>query len=284
VSTRTLLAPAKVNLCLLLGGTRDDGRHELVTLFESGTLADTLTVTAAESVTDADSDEVHCPGVTGANLVADALAGLRELGWTAPPLRVEIDKRIPVAAGMGGGSADAAALLRHAPDWAPVAPEDVAALAARLGSDVPAALAPGVVLGTGAGEVLAAVPAPPAHAILVLPQDFGLSTPDVYREADLLGLGRSRQQLAAGAVALMAGETAGLLGVNDLQPAALSLRPEIAGALAAARAAGAENALVCGSGPTVIGLYPGAGGLDRAQAAAAALRDRWPRVVAVTAI
>jgi 4-diphosphocytidyl-2-C-methyl-D-erythritol kinase len=278
VSPRNLLAPAKVNLCLLLGGTRDDGRHELVTLFESVTLTDTLTVTVS------DSDEVHCPGVTGANLVADALAGLRELGWTAPPLRIEIDKQIPVAAGMGGGSADAAALLRDAPEWAPVAREDVAALAARLGSDVPAALAPGVVLGTGAGEVLAAVPAPPAHALLVLPQDFGLSTPDVYREADLLGLGRSRQQLAAAAVALMAGEFAGLLGVNDLQPAALSLRPEIAGALAAARAAGAEHALVCGSGPTVIGLYPGADGLARAQAAATALCDRWPRAVAVTAI
>ena len=278
MNSRRLLAPGKINLCLLLGGTRDDGRHELVTVFESVTLTDTLTVTMS------DRDEVHCPGVTGANLVADALAGLRELGWAAPPLRVEIDKRIPVAAGMGGGSSDAAALLRRAPDWAPVAREQVAALAARLGADVPAALYPGVMLGTGAGDVLAAVPAPPAHAILVLPQNFGLSTPDVYREADLLGLGRSRQQLAAAAVALMAGETAGLLGVNDLQPAALSLRPEIAGALGAARAAGAERALGCGSGPTVIGLYPGADGLDRAQAAAGVLRDRWPRAVAVTAI
>ncbi len=278
MTTRTLLAPAKINLCLLLGGTRDDGRHELVTLFESVTLADTLTVSEGES------DEVRCAGVAGVNLVDGALAGLRALGWTAPPLRVEIDKRIPVAAGMGGGSADAAALLRHAAEWAPVASEGVAALAARLGADVPAQLQPGVVLGTGAGEVLTAVPAPPAHAILVLPQDFGLSTPDVFREADLLALGRSRQDLAAAAVALMAGELTGLLGVNDLQPAALSLRPEIAGALAAARAAGAEQALVCGSGPTVIGLYPGADGLDRAQAAAAALRDRWPRAVAVTAV
>ena len=280
MSSRTLLAPAKINLCLLLGGTRDDGRHELVTLFESVALSDTLTVSVAQS----ESDEVHCPGVTGANLVSDALAGLRAAGWTAPPLRVEIDKRIPVAAGMGGGSADAAALLRHAAEWAPVAADAVAALGARLGSDVPAALAPGVVLGTGAGEVLTAVPAPPAHAVLVLPQEFGLSTADVYREADLLGLGRSRQDLAAGAVALMAGDLAGRLGVNDLQPAALSLRPEIAGALAAARAVGAEHALVCGSGPTVIGLYLGAEGLERAQTAATALRDRWPRAVAVTAI
>lgn len=278
MSARTLIAPAKINLCLLLGGTRDDGRHELVTLFESVTLADILTVSVAES------DAVVCPGVPGPNLVAAALAGLRAAGWAAPPLRVEIDKRIPVAAGMGGGSADAAALLRHAPDWAPVAGEDVAALAARLGADVPAQLQPGVFLGTGAGEVVTAVPGPPAHAVLVLPQDFGLATPDVYREADLLGLGLSRQELAAGAVALMAGEPAALLGVNDLQPAALSLRPEIADALGAARAAGAEHALVCGSGPTVIGLYPGADGLDRARQAAVALCDRWPRAVAVAPV
>ncbi|MEO8968640.1 MAG: 4-(cytidine 5'-diphospho)-2-C-methyl-D-erythritol kinase [Solirubrobacteraceae bacterium] len=278
MSPQTLTAPAKINLCLLLGGTRDDGRHELVTLFESVSLTDILTV----SVTDADA--VVCEGVPGPNLVADALAGLRAAGWAAPPLRVQIDKRIPIAAGMGGGSADAAALLRHASEWAPVAGIDVAAFAARLGADVPAALQPGVVLGTGAGEVLADVPTPPAHAILVLPQDFGLATADVYREADLLGLGRSRQELAAGAVALMAGATSGRLGVNDLQPAALSLRPEIADALAAARAAGAEHALVCGSGPTVIGLYPGADGLSRAQGAATRLRDRWPRAVAVTPV
>lgn len=278
MSTHTLTAPAKINLCLLLGGTREDGRHELVTLFEAVTLSDTLTVAVG------DADAVVCGAVAGPNLVADALDGLRTAGWAAPPLRVEIKKRIPIAAGMGGGSADAAALLRHASQWAPVAGIDIDALAARLGADVPAALAPGVVLGTGAGELLTNVPAPPAHAILVLPQEFGLATPDVYREADLLGLGRSRQELAAGAVALMAGEVAPLLGVNDLQPAALSLRPEIADALAAARAAGAERALVCGSGPTVIGLYPGAGGLDRAQRAAVALGERWPRAVAVTPI
>jgi len=278
VSAHTLIAAAKINLCLLLGGTRDDGRHEVVTLFESVTLADTLTVSVAES------DTVVCAGVPGPNLVADAIAGLRAAGWAAPPLRIEIDKRIPVAAGMGGGSADAAALLRHASDWAPVPGIDLTALAARLGADVPSQLRPGMVLGTGAGEVLTAVPEPPAHAVLVLPQDFGLATSDVYREADLLGLGRSRQELAAGAVALMAGHTSGLLGVNDLQPAALSLRPEIADALAAARAAGAERALVCGSGPTVIGLYSGADGRDRAQQAAVALRDRWPRAVAVTPV
>lgn len=278
MDTHTLIAPAKINLCLLLGGTRDDGRHELVTLFESVTLTDTLTVSAA------DVDEVLCDGVAGPNLVADALAGLRAAGWDAPPLRVEIDKRIPVAAGMGGGSADAAALLRAAAQWAPVDADVIAGLAARLGADVPAQLHPGVVLGTGAGDGLSeAAPVSP-HAVLVLPQDFGLSTADVYRESDRLGLGRSDGELAAAAARIADGELDGLLGVNDLQPAALSLAPAIAEALTAARAAGAAIALVCGSGPTVIGLFPGEDGLARAGAAATALRDRWPRAVAVTPV
>lgn len=278
MDSETLIAPAKINLCLLLGGTRDDGRHELVTLFESVTLADTLTVSVAEV------DEVICDGVAGPNLVADALAGLRAEGWGAPPLRVEIDKRIPVAAGMGGGSADAAALLRAAAQWAPVGTDVTAGLAARLGADVPAQLRPGVVLGSGAGDVLSAAPPVAPHAVLVLPQDFGLSTADVYRECDRLGLGRSDGELTAAAARIADGRLDGLLGVNDLQPAALSLAPAIEEALAAARGAGAAVALVCGSGPTVIGLFPGDEGLGRAGAAAEALRDRWPRAVAVTPV
>ncbi|MDQ2898072.1 MAG: 4-(cytidine 5'-diphospho)-2-C-methyl-D-erythritol kinase, partial [Actinomycetota bacterium] len=79
MSPQTLTAPAKINLCLLLGGTRDDGRHELVTLFESVSLTDILTVSVA------DADAVVCEGVPGPNLVADALAGLRAAGWAAPP-------------------------------------------------------------------------------------------------------------------------------------------------------------------------------------------------------
>src|ERR1700680_4715174 len=88
------LAPGKVNLCLFLGPLREDGRHELVTLLESVSLADELTLES-----DAEHDCVVCPGVEGPNLVADALAGLRARGWDAPPVRIEIVKRIPVAAG-----------------------------------------------------------------------------------------------------------------------------------------------------------------------------------------
>ena len=100
-------APAKLNLCLYLGKTRDDGLHELRSLFCPLALSDRITVTTS----DEDRDEVVCEGVEGPNLAEAALAALRERGWKSPPLRIEIDKRIPVAAGLGGGSADAAAVL-----------------------------------------------------------------------------------------------------------------------------------------------------------------------------
>ncbi len=175
----TALAPAKVNLCLFLGPVRPDGRHELVTLFESVSLADELIVD-----TNADRDEVICPQVPEPNLVSRAIAGLRDLGWGGPPVRIEIVKRIPVAAGLGGGSSDAAAALRLVCELAPGRPEEVAALAASLGADVPSQLAPGLVLGTGAGDVVEAFPPLPEHAFVIVPLPVPLSTADVYREAD----------------------------------------------------------------------------------------------------
>jgi 4-diphosphocytidyl-2-C-methyl-D-erythritol kinase len=267
------LAPAKINLCLFLGPTRADGRHELVTLFDSIGLADELEVVGA------DRDEVVCEGVAGPNLVADALAALRAAGWDAPPVRVRIHKRIPVAAGMGGGSADAAAMLRLAPRLAPVAVPVLARIAARLGADVPAQLHPGPSLGTGAGDVVAAVSPLPPYGVLVLPQPFALSTADVYGEADRLGLARPAAELAARRSELAAALPAVVppeLIVNDLARAALSLRPQIAAALDRARDAGADQAIVCGSGPTSIGIFWGADGGDRARDAATRLASAHP--------
>jgi 4-diphosphocytidyl-2-C-methyl-D-erythritol kinase len=265
-------AYAKINLCLFLGPTRPDGRHQLVTLFDSVGLADELVV--IESADGA--DHVLCDGVSGPNLVADAVAALRDVGWAPPPLTITIDKRIPVAAGMGGGSADAAAMLRCAPRLAPIALAAVAAIAARLGADVPSQLRPGPSLGSGAGELIEPLARLAPYGVLVIPQRFALSTPDVYREADRLGLPRSHDELSAlhGSVtaAIPPGPTPELI-VNDLQPAALSLAPQIGDALDAARRAGADHVLVCGSGPTVIGIFDGADGERRAAAAAAALSD-----------
>ncbi|WP_249012161.1 4-(cytidine 5'-diphospho)-2-C-methyl-D-erythritol kinase [Conexibacter sp. DBS9H8] len=269
-----LLAPAKVNLCLHLGPIRPDGRHELVTVFEALDLADTLTLEFGVA-----RDEVVCPGVSGPNLAAAALAALRRAGWAAPPVRVRIDKQIPVAAGMGGGSSDAAALLaRAAHDGAGI---DVYAIGRELGADVPALIDPGLCLATGAGDrglVRGAGIAP--HASVVLPAATGLSTAAVFAEADRLGLGRTTQELAMLAAGLADGLRRGSFGpeavVNDLAPAALSLCPELAERLSALTDAGAEQAIVSGSGPTAVGLWWGERAGEAADAALERLQRRFP--------
>jgi 4-diphosphocytidyl-2-C-methyl-D-erythritol kinase len=270
-------AYAKINLCLFLGPARADGRHELVTVFDSVGLYDELTFAQAGA------DRVLCDGVPGRNLVADALAALRRAGWAAPPLQVAIEKRIPVAAGMGGGSADAAAMLRAAERLAPVDAGAVSEIAARLGADVPSQLRGGPSLGTGAGERIEPLAPLARYGVLVIPQPFALSTADVYRESDRLGLPRSREELerlrASVHVALADRLTPELM-VNDLQPASLSLAPQISAALDAAIGAGADRALVCGSGPTVIGVFLGADGEPRATEAAPALSEVFPGTIA----
>jgi 4-diphosphocytidyl-2-C-methyl-D-erythritol kinase len=278
------LAPAKVNLGLFLGGVRaSDRRHELVTVFQSLSLADVLIATEGEA------DEVICPGVVGGNLAADALAALRARGWDGPPLQIEIEKLIPVAGGMAGGSADAAAVLRLALAFLPGRAEEVEAIAAELGADVPSQLMPGVSLGTGAGEIVEQFPALAEHAYVVVPMPFELSTAEVFREVDRIGLGRSADQLAwlrsrAQAVLSEGSQLPTELMVNDLEPAALSLRPEILEALEAVSRAGAEHAFMSGSGPTVCGLWWGKGAADRAAAAADLLRSDWIGALSVTPV
>jgi 4-diphosphocytidyl-2-C-methyl-D-erythritol kinase len=272
-------APAKVNPSLLLGGVRADGRHELVTVFESVSLCDELALAVLDD--QAAADEVICPGVEGLNLVGAALAALRSRGWEGPRVRIEVRKRIPVAAGMGGGSADAAAALRLARSVRPPPAGAIEAVAAELGADVPGQLAPGVSIATGAGEVVEPVAALEAHAFVIVPLAFGLATADVYGEADRLELPRDGIELDAAVRSLrdaLRGPGAKLPAahaVNDLEPAALSLRPEIGGALSAARAAGAGRAFVCGSGPTVAGLFVGERARDLAEAAAVSLAGRY---------
>lgn len=309
----TALAPGKTNLCLFLGGTRADGLHELVSVIEPLSLADELTleplpgaalVAAAPGVTDAGcaagEDDVVCAGVEGPNLAGEALAAWRAAsGWEVPPLRLTIVKRVPVAAGMGGGSGDAAAALRLAARAAGRPADDplLAQLAPRLGADVPSQVALGPVLVGGAGEDVRPLAPLPPHGVLVLPSPHALSTPDVFREADRLGLGRGAAELATCRAALEAALTAAAVDarsgggpapvlppellVNDLEPAARSLCPSIGDALAAARDAGADHALVSGSGPTVVGIFHGPGGPAAAEAAAAALRARFPGAAGV---
>ena len=255
-------APAKLNLCLYLGPVREDGLHELRSLFCPLALSDRIKVTSA----DEGLDEVVCERVEGPNLAADALAALRTREWGGPPLRVEIDKRIPVAAGLGGGSADAAAMLRLADGEV----EGLDEMARGLGADVPSQVAPSFALVAGAGERIEPLQAPASFGVVAVHFAEGLRAGDVYAEADRLGLGRSLDKLEVieGEIREAAGAGASPLDyrellVNDLEEAALSLRPEILEALDALRGAGAEAVLVTGSGPTAVGLYPDIVAADR---------------------
>jgi 4-diphosphocytidyl-2-C-methyl-D-erythritol kinase len=270
----TMLAPAKLNLCLYVGPRREDGLHEIRSLFEPLELADELKLSAAPE------DEVVVDGIEGPDLTARALAALRDHGWDGPPLRIEVTKRVPVAAGLGGGSADAAAVLRLARGRV----QGLRAIAAAIGADVPSQLQPRACLVAGAGEVIEPARPPGEHGVVLIPQPEGLATAAVYAEADRLGTPRGDSELEAIRRQLRDAVDEGSSPlayrehlVNDLQPAAISLRPEIEDALAALTGSGAAHAMVTGSGPTAFGLYPTA---DDAVAAAESLAGRFPGAMA----
>jgi 4-diphosphocytidyl-2-C-methyl-D-erythritol kinase len=260
------LAYAKLNLVLHVGHPREDGLHPICSLIASIDLADEVTAEPSDS----GGDRVECPGVPDENLAARALAEFRSrAGKELPPLAVRIDKRIPVAAGLGGGSADAAATLRIANELAgdPLGHEELTRLAADLGSDVPGQLDPQHALVQGIGERIDRIGLPRFTAV-VLPDEEGLSTAAVYGELDRLGATRDR--LDPEPLRRLASATAAELAAaleNDLQQAALSLRPDLQDRLAALTAAGALGAAVSGSGPTCFGLFA-----DRAAADEAAAR------------
>jgi 4-diphosphocytidyl-2-C-methyl-D-erythritol kinase len=259
-------APGKVNLCLFIGAPRSDGLHPLVSVVQPVSVADELTLTPG-----AERDAVVCPAVEGDNLAARALAEFRAAtGWEGPPLTLTIDKRVPVAAGMGGGSSDAAAALRLAS--AAAGTPIPGGVGMRLGADVPALLHGGRVLMAGAGERVEALPPPAPFGLVVVPLPAELSTAAVYREFDALGGARSTDQLAALEAA------AEWPSVNDLQDAARRLCPAIDPALDAVRGAGARHTMVAGSGPTVYGVLDT---LEAAERVAQHLRAAgYPRALA----
>ena len=273
-------APGKVNECLFVGRLRPDGLHPLVSVIQPLSLADELALSPAPLA--AGADEVVCPGIEGPNLAQRALDGYRAAsGWGGPAQRLEIAKRVPVAAGMGGGSADAAAALRLMAHAAGRPGDPVAtALAPGLGSDVPAQLLARRCLISGAGERVEALPVRPPGAVLVLPSEERLSTARVYAAFDALGAGRSDAELDKLARRIRATDAAGGLRAelrhNDLAAAALQVCPSIAGGLEEVLAVGADQALVSGSGPTVVGFFDGSDGMTRAREAHARLSRRHP--------
>ncbi len=258
----TVRVPAKVNLHLAVGDLRWDGYHELISVFHALSVTDEVTVAAA----DAPGVQVYGEGAGTVptdrrNLAWRAVLALAEHAGRPPEVRVVLRKGIPVAGGMAGGSADAAGtLVALAGLWRlDISRDELAGFAAGLGSDVPFALHGGTALGTGRGESLVPVLARHTFHWVVALDHRGLSTADVYRELDRLRsqgspcsplprLGDIEPLLEA----LASGDPrqlALLLG-NDLQAAAVSLRPALRRTLRAGVDAGALAGLVSGSGPT----------------------------------
>lgn len=257
----TVRVPAKVNLHLSVGDVRPDGYHELVTVFQALSLTDEVTV----AVTEDPGVEVYGEGEgsvpTGANNLAwraaQALAAHVGKAGGESKVRVVLRKGIPVAGGMAGGSADAAAtLVGLASLWKlEISRDELAGIAAKLGSDVPFALYGGTALGTGRGEQLVPVLSRHTfHWVLAFDQR-GLSTPRVFGELDRLREEGSPPRIGSHTPvveALASGDPrqlALLLG-NDLQAAAVSLRPGLRRTLRAGVNAGALAGTVSGSGPT----------------------------------
>ncbi len=254
----TVRVPGKVNLFLGVGDLRADGYHELSTIFHAVSLSDDVTVQNADLLSLRVSGEGAAEVPTdGRNLAWRAAELMAEHVGRAPDVEISIEKSIPVAGGMAGGSADAAAVLVAMNTlWELGVPRrDLHAMAAELGSDVPFALHGGTALATGRGEELTTVLARNTfHWVLAFGAD-GLSAASVYAEIDRLrevGEPPRLNDPEPLLTALSTGdphELAPLLG-NDLQPAALSLQPELRRTLRAGDEAGALAGLVSGSGPT----------------------------------
>ena len=258
----TVRAPAKVNLALVVGPVRDDGFHPLDTVYQAISLYDDVTVTDAPSwsVTVTPVGGVDCSGVPldEANLAVRAGRLLAAHHGLEAAAAVEVHKGIPVAGGLAGGSADAAATLVALDRlWGlRTTDEDLLRLAGALGSDVPFALVGGTAHGTGRGEVVEPVEDAGTWWWVVVPDTEGLSTPAVYAELDRQpgpATGAGSQPVRA---ALAAGDHPALAAVlrNDLQAPALRLRPELAERLEALTAAAGPAVLVSGSGPTLLAL------------------------------
>ena len=268
--TVTARVPAKVNLQLSVGPLRDDGYHDLVTVFHAVSLFDEVTVRKADRTSVVVSGEGGPAVPLGpANLAVRAAVALaRATGRRSKGeggVRIEIRKRIPVAAGLAGGSADAAAALVACNElWhAGLNNSELTHIGAQIGSDVPFALTGGTAVGIGRGERLTRALVSGSYQWVLAFGATGLATPDVFAACDRLRAARGARDGEAPAVpapklstelmaALRSGDPAavGPLLTNDLQPAALSLQPLLRRALSAGKEHGALGAIVSGSGPT----------------------------------
>ncbi|WP_180947736.1 4-(cytidine 5'-diphospho)-2-C-methyl-D-erythritol kinase [Trueperella bernardiae] len=274
-------APAKVNLALRVGGPRPDGFHPLDTVFEAIDIFDDVEVRPAPELTVSISGLGEDLPTDESNLAIRAGRALqsrvREEGLDCPAgANIRITKRIPVAGGMAGGSADAAATLVALNElWGlGLSAEELRAIGGELGSDVPFALMGGLAHGVGRGEELAPLRAGAMHAWVLLTREHGLSTPAVFRQFDAMYPGAGEPADTAELRAALAGpaiDTVAALLANDLQPPACALRPEIGAEIELIEAAG-RAVVLSGSGPTIAVLTSP----EQAEELAAQMRADFP--------
>ena len=269
--------PAKINLHLGVGPLRPDGFHELNTVYHAISLFDELTARQGDTLAlTMEGEGAGSLALDETNLIIRAARALAARTRVPAHARLHLRKSIPLAAGLAGGSADAAATL-IACDllWGTgMSRDELAEVGATLGSDVPFLLHGGTALGTGHGESVSPILARPTawHWVVAL-ADGGLATPEVYAKLDALRDSPFPPKALAGADDLMSAlrqRDPAVLGAalgNDLQPAALALRPDLPAVLKAGRAAGALAALVSGSGPTCVFLASDAAHAERLAAA-----------------
>ena len=262
IKSVTVRVPAKVNLQLSVGPRESDGYHQLVTVFQAISIFDEVTVKIGEQASGINltvsGDQVHGVPTDSSNLVVKAAELIANKFEIDIDVSIDIKKSIPVAGGMAGGSADAAAAIVAIDELysLDMTREEMHSIASQLGSDVPFLLSGGTAIGQGRGDQLtAALSRGTYHWVLAL-SSVGLSTPAVYSECDRLrqGLDISEPQISDALMqALLTADPSnvGKLLVNDLQPAACSLRPALRLILDVGQEYGALGAIVSGSGPTV---------------------------------
>ncbi|MEV5411452.1 4-(cytidine 5'-diphospho)-2-C-methyl-D-erythritol kinase [Thermopolyspora sp. NPDC052614] len=260
----TVEVPAKINLQLAVGPVREDGYHEVVTVYLAVSIVDRVRASTADAVTvEVVGPQADRVPADGSNLAVRAARLLAERAGVSYGARLWIDKRIPVAGGMAGGSADAAAALiacNHLWDLG-LGKDELVEIGAELGSDVPFSLLGGAAVGTGRGERLRPLDAERVFTWVLVPADGGLATPAVYAECDRIreetGVVPAPPRADEDLIAALAKGDAHALGralANDLEPAALRLNPSLARTLATGRELGALGGLVSGSGPTCVFL------------------------------
>ena len=271
-----ILAPAKINLGLAVLGRRGDDYHELRTVFQAVSLWDRITLRPARA-----GVSVHCPALPGLgerNLAHRAAALFLENTGTSGGVRIDLEKRIPAAAGLGGGSSDAAAVLLGCCRLYGKVPErgTLREWAAALGSDVPFFLEGGAAVGSGRGEILEPLaPLPGSAAALIHTPAAGLSTAEVFRGLRLPRLTGSTRKFTILLACWRGGDVRRLAKMlfNDLETPAFALAPGLADVKEALCASGALGALLCGSGSGVFGLF---GSEEEAERARRRLRGRLP--------